>query len=89
MWQTGHTMPPVRCDGGCDEQGVVSEGRMRDKPILAEKLKILGKLAELGGEDPLIDQTITPSSLTMPPIGTGRTWKRLWQSCTPSKSGSG
>jgi hypothetical protein len=59
MWQTGHTMPPVRCDGGCDEQGVVSEGRMRDKPILAEKLKILGKLAELGGEDPLIDQTIT------------------------------
>ena len=40
MWQTGHTMPPVRCDGGCDEQGVVSEGRMRDKPILAEKLKI-------------------------------------------------
>jgi translation initiation factor 2 alpha subunit (eIF-2alpha) len=32
---------------------------MRDKPILAEKLKILGKLAELGGEDLLIDQTIT------------------------------
>ena len=53
-------MPPVRCDGGCDEQGVVSEGRMRDKPILAEKLKILGKLAELGGEDPHIDQTQWP-----------------------------
>jgi len=40
---------------------VVSEGqkRMRDKTSLAEKLKTLGKLAELGGEDPLIDQTIT------------------------------
>jgi hypothetical protein len=40
---------------------VVSEDqkRMRDKTILAEKLKTLGKLAELGGEDPLIDQTIT------------------------------
>jgi hypothetical protein len=32
---------------------------MRDKTILAEKLKTLGKLAELGGEDSLIDQTIT------------------------------
>jgi hypothetical protein len=32
---------------------------MRDKTISAEKLKTLGKLAELGGEDPIIDQTIT------------------------------
>lgn len=31
MWQTGHTMPPVRCDGGCDEQGVVSEGRIEEE----------------------------------------------------------
>jgi hypothetical protein len=40
---------------------VVSEGqkRMRDKTSFEEKLKTLGKLAELGGEDPLIDQTIT------------------------------
>ena len=40
---------------------VVSEGqkRMRDKTSFAEKLKTLGKLAELGGEDPVIDQTIT------------------------------
>jgi hypothetical protein len=32
---------------------------MRDKTSVAEKLKTLAKLAELGGEDPLIDQTIT------------------------------
>jgi hypothetical protein len=40
---------------------VVSEGqkRMRDKTSFAEKLKTLGELAELGGEDPIIDQTIT------------------------------
>jgi len=33
--------------------------RMRDKMSFAKKLKTLGELAELGGEDPLIDQTIT------------------------------
>jgi hypothetical protein len=40
---------------------VVSEGqkRMQDKTSFAAKLKTLGKLAELGGEDPLIDQTIS------------------------------
>jgi hypothetical protein len=40
---------------------VVSEGqnRMQDKTSFAAKLKTLGKLAELGGEDPFIDQTIT------------------------------
>ena len=40
---------------------VVAEGqkRMQDKTSLAEKLKTLGKLAELGAEDPIIDQTIT------------------------------
>ena len=32
---------------------------MQDKTTLAEKLKTLGRLAELGGEDPIIDQTIT------------------------------
>ena len=32
---------------------------MRDKTSFAEKLKTLGELAELGGEDPIIDQTIT------------------------------
>ena len=32
---------------------------MRDKTSFAEKLKTLGRLAELGGEDPIIDQTIT------------------------------
>ena len=32
---------------------------MRDKTSFVEKLKTLGELAELGGEDPLIDQTIT------------------------------
>ena len=32
---------------------------MQDKTSLAEKLKTLGKLAELGGEDPIIAQTIT------------------------------
>ena len=32
---------------------------MRDKMSFAEKLKTLGELAELGGEDPIIDQTIT------------------------------
>ena len=32
---------------------------MQDKTSLAEKLKTLGRLAELGGEDPIIDQTIT------------------------------
>jgi hypothetical protein len=31
---------------------------MRDKTSFAEKLKTLGKLVELGGEDPIIDQTI-------------------------------
>ena len=31
---------------------------MRDKTSFAEKLKTLGELAELGGEDPIIDQTI-------------------------------
>ena len=32
---------------------------MRDKTSFAEKLKTLGELAELGGEDPIIGQTIT------------------------------
>jgi hypothetical protein len=32
---------------------------MHDKTSFAEKLKTLGELAELGGEDPIIDQTIT------------------------------
>ena len=32
---------------------------MRDKIRFEEKLKTLGKLAELGGEDPISDQTIT------------------------------
>ena len=32
---------------------------MRDKTSFAEKLKTLGELAELGGEEPIIDQTIT------------------------------
>ena len=32
---------------------------MRDKTSFEEKLKTLGKLAELGGEDPIIAQTIT------------------------------
>jgi hypothetical protein len=32
---------------------------MRDKTSFEEKLKTLGKLVELGGEDPIIDQTIT------------------------------
>src|SRR2546422_6308520 len=32
---------------------------MRYKTSLTEKLKTLGELAELGGEDPIIDQTIT------------------------------
>ena len=32
---------------------------MRDKMNFEEKLKTLEKLAELGGEDPIIDQTIT------------------------------
>jgi hypothetical protein len=31
---------------------------MRDKTSFEEKLKILGKLVELGGEDPIMDQTI-------------------------------
>src|ERR671923_2924680 len=40
---------------------VVSEGqkRMRDKTSFEEKLKTLRKLVELGGEDPIMDQTIT------------------------------
>ncbi len=32
---------------------------MQDKTSFEEKLKTLGKLVELGGEDPIIDQTIT------------------------------
>ncbi len=32
---------------------------MRDKMLLGEKLKTLEKLAELGGEDRIIDQTLT------------------------------
>ena len=32
---------------------------MRDKTSFEEKLKTLGKLVELGGEDPIMDQTIT------------------------------
>jgi len=32
---------------------------MRDRTSFAEKLKTLGELAELGGADPIIDQTIT------------------------------
>jgi hypothetical protein len=42
-------------------RAVVAEGqeRMRDKTIFTEKLKTLGKLAELGGADAIIDQTIT------------------------------
>jgi hypothetical protein len=32
---------------------------MQDKTSFQEKLKTLGKLAELGGEDPIIDQTIS------------------------------
>jgi hypothetical protein len=32
---------------------------MRDKTSFEEKLRTLGKLAELGGEDPIIAQTIT------------------------------
>jgi hypothetical protein len=32
---------------------------MRDKASFEAKLKTLGKLAELGGEDPIMDQTIT------------------------------
>src|SRR5262245_31659519 len=32
---------------------------MWDKTSFEEKLKTLGKLAELGGEEPIIDQTIT------------------------------
>ena len=32
---------------------------MRDKTSFAEKLKTLGKLTEFGGDDPIIDQTIT------------------------------
>ena len=32
---------------------------MRDKTSFEEKLQTLGKLAELGGEAPILDQTIT------------------------------
>ena len=32
---------------------------MRDKTIFEAKLNILGQLVELGGEDPIIDQTIS------------------------------
>jgi hypothetical protein len=49
------------CTSSSTPEVVVSEGqkRMRDKTSFAEKLKTLGELAELGGEDPIIDQTIT------------------------------
>src|SRR5713101_2082298 len=49
------------CTSSLTPEVVVSEGqkRMRDKTSFAEKLKTLEKLAELGGEDPIIDQTIT------------------------------
>ena len=49
------------CVSSTTPEVVVSEGqkRMRDKTSFAEKLKTLGELAELGGEDPIIDQTST------------------------------
>src|SRR5215813_7567818 len=49
------------CTSSSTPEMVVSEGqkRMRDKMSFAEKLKTLGKLAELGAEDPIMDQTIT------------------------------
>src|SRR5712691_4063414 len=49
------------CISTSTSEVVVAEGqkRMQDKTSLAEKLKTLGKLAELGGEDPIIAQTIT------------------------------
>jgi hypothetical protein len=36
---------------------------MRDKTSFDKKLKTLGKLVELGGEDPIIDQTIADRSM--------------------------
>ena len=49
---------------------------MQDKTSLAEKLKTLGRLAELGGEDPIIDQTIT-KLLDYATAGTSRIWQ-IW-----------
>jgi hypothetical protein len=39
--------------------GSEDQKRMYEKMLLGEKLKTLEKLAELGGEDRIIDQTIT------------------------------
>ena len=49
------------CTSSSTPEVVVSEGEkhMRDRTSFAEKLKTLGELAELGGADPIIDQTIT------------------------------
>jgi hypothetical protein len=49
------------CTSASTHRVVVAEGqkRMRDKTSFAEKLKTLRKLAELGGEAPIMDQTIT------------------------------
>jgi hypothetical protein len=40
---------------------------MWDKTSFAEKLKTLGKLVVLGGEDPIMDQTITNGATAGPP----------------------
>lgn len=58
---TDHSIVQQMCIISTTPEVVVSEGqkRMHDKTSFAEKLKTLGELAELGGADPLIDQTIT------------------------------